>query len=813
MLSAGESLGPYRIVSALGAGGMGEVYLAEDPRLGRRVAIKVLPPRLLKDPERRRRFLREARAAAAVDHPNIIHIYEVEEDAKGGIYLVMQHVDGRTIRQALQEGKLDLEKSLSIAMEVADALATAHARGIIHRDIKPDNVMLDGGGHARILDFGLARALEAGGAPSPLTEMKTAGPNDTASGAVMGTVAYMSPEQARGNDVDARSDIFSFGVTLYEMVAGRHPFAGKTSIETMDSLLNHEPLPISTVAPEAPPAMEWVLSKMLAKDREERYQSAKELGADLKKLRYSTPGSAVKAPPLRPRAGRGRLAWMVGVVIVAAVFVPLLVWKAGGPAVRPSPPSGATSHGGAASAASPMKIAVLPLQNVRKDPRLDFLGFALADALISKLSYLNSVTVRPSSYVQKYRDAAPDPKQAGADLGVDHLLLGTLLAEGNTLRISVQLVDLKGDSVQWQDLFDAQLDNLLGLQDEIVNRLVNGMKVTLTPTEASRLKSDISNDPEAFDLFLRAKSEPRTAEGTRKAMDLLQGSLKKDSSFAPAWNDFGARQYDLGTYMGGSPEDYNAAQISFQKALELNPDLPEALQNVGIHLVEIGRHEEAYRTFRRRLGANPADAYSHFLLSYLYRYTGLLRESAAEAEKALALDSGNKQFRSGGRTYLYLGEVDRADPFLALDGRSPWSLYNWMEGCIILGDFKKAREYAKRCLKADPEGGLADYTRAALAVMDGSRSAAERIYENSSRSLVPDPEVIFNEAVHFAWIGDFPKALSLLDRAVNGGFFCYEAFESDPRMKDLRSRPGYASIFQEARRKSDAFRAFVAGNP
>jgi non-specific serine/threonine protein kinase len=813
MFSAGDSLGPYKIVSALGAGGMGEVYLAEDPRLGRRVAIKVLPPQLLKDEERRRRFLREARAAAAVDHPNIIHIYEVEEDAKGGIYLVMQHVDGKTIRQTLQAGKLDLEKSLSIAMEVVDALSTAHARGIIHRDIKPDNVMLDGGGHARILDFGLARALEAGGAPSPLTEMKTAGPNDTASGAVMGTVAYMSPEQARGNDVDARSDIFSFGVMLYEMVAARHPFAGKTSIETMDSLLNHNPLPISTTAPGAPPAMEWVLSKMLAKDREERYQSAKELGADLKKLRYSTPGSAAMARPLRPSSKRGRIAWMVGAMIVAAVIVPLLLWKARGTAVRASPPSEAASPGGAAPVLSQVKIAVLPLQNVRKDPRLDFLGFALADALISKLSYLNSVTVRPSSYVQKYRDAAPDPKQAGADLGVDHLLLGTLLAEGNTLRISVQLVDLKSDSVKWQDLFDARLDNLLGVQDEIVNRLVNGMKVTLTPGEASRLKSDVSNDPEAFDLFLRAKSEPRTAEGTKKAMDLLHRSLKLDASFAPAWNDMGARQYDLGTYMGGSPKDYNAAQDSYQKALELNPDLPEALQNVGIHLVETGRHEEAYQTIRRRLAANPADAYSHFLLSYLYRYTGLLRESAAEAEKALALDSGNKQFRSGGRTYLYLGEVDRADPFLALDRGSPWSLYNWMEGGIIQGDEKKARDYARRCLEADSEGGLADYTRAGLAVLDGNRVAAKRIYEKSSRSLVPDPEVIFNEAVHYAWIGEFPKALNLLDRAVKGGFLCYGAFESDPRMKELRSQPGYASILAEARRKSDAFRAFVAANP
>ncbi|HZE88816.1 MAG TPA: serine/threonine-protein kinase, partial [Verrucomicrobiae bacterium] len=237
MIEAGQSIGPYRILSPLGAGGMGEVYLAEDTRLKRRVAIKLLPPHLLKDDERRKRFLREARAAAAVDHPNIVHIYEVEEDPDRGIYLVMQHVDGTNVREALRRGPFPLDRTLGVAVEMADALAAAHALGIVHRDIKPDNVMLDAAGHARLLDFGLARALEAGGAATPFTEMQTADDHVTAAGAVIGTTAYMSPEQARGAEVDARSDIFSFGVTLYEMVAGRHPFAGRTSIETIDSLL------------------------------------------------------------------------------------------------------------------------------------------------------------------------------------------------------------------------------------------------------------------------------------------------------------------------------------------------------------------------------------------------------------------------------------------------------------------------------------------------------------------------------------------------------------------------------------------------
>ncbi|MBI3450499.1 MAG: protein kinase [Acidobacteria bacterium] len=819
MIEAGQAIGPYRILSQLGAGGMGEVYLAEDTRLKRRVAIKILPPHLLKDGERRKRFLREARAAAAVDHPNIVHIYEVEEDPERGIYLVMQHVDGTNVREALRMGAMPFDRALGVAMEVADALAAAHGLGIVHRDIKPDNVMLDTGGHARLLDFGLARALEAGGALTPFTEMNTADQNVTAPGAVMGTTAYMSPEQARGADVDARSDIFSFGVTLYEMVAGRHPFAGRTSVETIDSLLNREPQPIGTLVPAAPSAMEWVISKMLAKDREERYQTAKEVLADLRKVRQSTSGQGQGASrPREESPGRGRAllpkaAIAVGLLVASAAVNSWLKRQDAPNLPPPGPsPAGQAIPGSPAAAAPQMKIAVLPLQNVRKDARIDFLGFALADAVISKLTYLDAVTVRPSAYVQKYRDAAPDPKQAGSDLGVDHLLMGTMIADGSTLRISVQLVDLAGERVQWQDLFDAKLDNLLGVQDEIVSRLVDGMKVTLSPAEASHLRADVPKDREAFDLFLRAGGEPGTADGDRRAIDFLEQSLKKDSLFAPAWNALSLRQYDLALYSGGSPADYARAQETRRKALELNPDLTEALYSTGIQLVESGQHEEAYRTFKRRLSVKPSDAWTHFLLSYLFRYTALLPEAMREAERAIAIDPQNKQFRSGARIFLYAGAFDRMDPFLALDDSS-WADYNRMERDVARGRADEARGYARKVIAADPNGTLSDYSRAALFVLDGETASARKIYEARLNQLSPDAEVVFNESGHFAWIGDYGRALELMKKAIDGGFFCYPAYENDIRMRGLRAQPGYAALREDAKRKSDAFRAFVEENP
>ncbi|HXI03012.1 MAG TPA: serine/threonine-protein kinase, partial [Candidatus Saccharimonadales bacterium] len=320
-LQPGQKLGPYAVLSSLGAGGMGEVYLAEDSRLGRQVAVKVLPQKVLEDQARRRRFLREARAAASVDHPNVVHVYDVGELPDGLIYLVMQHVEGKTVRKLLVEGDLEPERALTLAAEVADALSAAHQKGIIHRDIKPDNIMVDASGHARVLDFGLARLLEEEPSGEAATEVETRTRKTTSAGSVLGTMAYMAPEQARGAEVDGRSDIFSLGVTLYEMLSRRHPFAGRTDVETVDSLLNKDPRPVGSLVGGLPPETEWVLSKMMAKKPEDRYQGAGDLLVDLRKLRQSTSISGVPAAVVAAAAPKKRPSWLMPALGAAAVLV------------------------------------------------------------------------------------------------------------------------------------------------------------------------------------------------------------------------------------------------------------------------------------------------------------------------------------------------------------------------------------------------------------------------------------------------------------------------------------------------------------
>ncbi len=828
-LQPGEHLGPFTILSMLGSGGMGEVYLAEDTRLGRQVAVKVLPQELLKDQARRKRFLREARAAAAVDHPNVVHIYEVEEQPDGRVYLVMQHVEGKTIRQLLLEGGLDPERCLGVAGEVADALAAAHARGVVHRDIKPDNIMVDGAGHARILDFGLARLLEGETPHEPATQVETKTRQTTSAGAVMGTMAYMSPEQARGAEVDGRSDIFSFGVTLYEMMAGKHPFAGRTGVETVDSLLNKDPKPVGSIVGGLPPETGWVLSKMLAKKPEDRYQSAKELLVDLRKLRHST---SISGPQHFAGPSRGRRpAWLVPVaaIAIAVIVVFVLVRRGRGTegglqdAARPagSPSSAATPGPGAhpagaaaglAPATGKIRLAVLPLQNVRKDARIDFLGYALADATISKLSYLEGLTVRPSSFVQRYRESPPeDPQEAGRALNVEHLLTGSLLAEGGDLRINVQFVDLQEGSVRWEETIDAKLDNLLSVQDEVVSRIVERMRLKLSPEEEARLASDRPHNEEAYALYLRSLAQPDSREGIHEAIRLAERSIALEGDFAPAWSQLGRRKYDLVLYTpDGTRKDYDDALEAQLRAGELNPDHPMAMQGLSVQLTERGRHEEAYRKIRAWIDAHPRVANGYFSLSYLYRYAGLLDESARELERALLLDSGNPGFRSGAASYFYQADLERAERFFALDPDSRFVLMNRPIALAIAGELTQLRALVEE--RTRTRGPVeTPYPRAMLAMLRGDTDEARRLMrEAASGRRSPDPESLYHVGASAAWVGLVDEPLDLLRSAVEGGFYCYPLFEIDKRLDGLRGRPEFQRILDRARSRMEAFKAFVA---
>jgi TolB-like protein/Flp pilus assembly protein TadD len=455
---------------------------------------------------------------------------------------------------------------------------------------------------------------------------------------------------------------------------------------------------------------------------------------------------------------------------------------------------------------------VLPLHNVRDDPRIDFLGFALADAVISKLSYLRSVTVRPSSYIQKYRDQLPDPQKVGEELGVDHLLTGSLLVQGDALRISVQYVDLTEGSVRWEETIDASLDNLMAVQDEVVKRIVEGMRINLTEEEASQLTLDRPRDPEAFDMFLRARALPETVDGNRSAIALLEDSLQRDDRFAPAWVQLSSRHQSNALYTGGSVEDYETAERSVLRALELNPESPAALWQYAIMLTERDRHEEAHRRLKKWLKANPFAAEAHFVLSYLYRYSGLLEEGERELEQALMLDPRNPGFRSGGHIFIYNGEFKRADPIFSLDGDSAYTLAHLATTAHLRGDYESARALSKKVIEADPGGRLADTARAWLRMYDDDRIGAAAILERLVPNLAPDPELLYEIAADLAWAGSYQASRDLFMRAVEGGFYCYPAFLNDPRLEEPLARPEFAEVLATAKRRYESFRSYVAGS-
>ena len=621
----GKSLGHYRIVRELGAGGMGQVFAAEDTKLKRQVALKILPPEVADDPDRRQRFQREAEAIAALDHANIVTVYslesatlkrpvEAESDSLAEEtvhFITMQLVDGRTLGEVIPQNGLPLERFLALALPLADALSAAHRKGITHRDLKPANIMVGEDGRVRILDFGLAKLHQAEGGAEVFIDNEADTEALTRAGTVLGTAPYMSPEQTKGLALDPRTDIFSLGVIFYEMLSGRRPFQGDTLAELVSAILRETPKPVSEVSSELPPRLSRIVHQCLQKIPDDRYQTAHDLHFDLEDLRQESEMSqeAVSAASGQPSSGSSD--------------------KARG------------SRSSSLSIPTKPSLAVLPFANLSDDQEQGYFAGGLSADINADLVKISGLFLISQTTTQLYANKEINPQDVGRELGVRHILVGTLREADNQIRITAQLVDTQTGEPVWADRFDGKLDDLFALQDEITEQIVTALDVQLASGEGARITRSSIKNPKARDLFYRAMplAFGQTREEFQEGRRLLAeaGQIEPDSPIPPAlaaWTHYFEARLGLSDSLEHS---IDSAMALVDKSIELDDPSGMAYMLKGtIHLMH-NEHEKALEASEKALADRPSCPWAFALKGHIYNYTGKPSEAIDLAKQAIRL--------------------------------------------------------------------------------------------------------------------------------------------------------------------------------
>lgn len=630
MPSAGETWNQFTLLEPLGKGGMGRVFLADDTALDRKVALKFLPESLEEEPEARQRFLTEAKSAAALDHPYICKIYEIGE-VDGTAFIAMEYVEGVTLQNKLLSGPLPLPQILDIGVELTDALEAAHNKGIVHRDIKTPNIIVTPSGHIKVLDFGVAKmvAMEA----LSESQIDTYSGRLTSSSGTPGTVIYMSPEQVRGEPVDGRTDIFSMGIVLYEMATGTIPFQGATSGLIYDAILNLGPRPPRFHTPSLSEELERIILKSLEKNRENRYQSAKEVMVDLKLMRRDTDSSArIPAVAARkvttPRKNTGK--WLGLGAAVLALVTAITLFR----------PSSGTSTGVIDS------LAVLPFENDQNDAQIEYLGDGIAETLINRLSPLPQLEVMARSTAFRYRDKGADPQQVGRELGVGAVLTGRVVHHGESLNVQAELVDVANGTQIWGEQYNRDFSDIVTVQNEIAREISQALHLELTGEEERNLAVSMTENSEAYQAYWKGRfhSGRRTSEDLEKAITLYEEAKAKDSEFALAEVGIADSYLLLGAFYG-DPGDHPPsvamakARTSARSALELNPNLAEAHVTLAyIAFLHDWNWEASEKDFLRAIEINPRYAPAHQWYSELLMVLERHDEAVAAAKRALAIE-------------------------------------------------------------------------------------------------------------------------------------------------------------------------------
>jgi len=799
----GRTVSHYRVLEELGGGGMGVVFKAEDTSLGRFVALKFLPEGISGDRQALERFQREAKSASALNHPNICTIYEIGRH-DGQPFLAMEFLDGETLRRRITGGPLPIDEILGLGIQIAEALEAAHARGIIHRDVKSANIFVTKRGGAKILDFGLAKLAPPRRAGEGVeTATRTAGFDEsllTSPGTTVGTVAYMSPEQALAQELDARSDLFSFGVVLYEMATGVLPFGGATSAAIFDAILNKAPAAPVRINPDLPVQLENIIDKALQKDRGLRYQSASDMRADLQRLKRdresARPAAAAgeaRETIAEPRRRRGPATWAMGALVVAALGVAgYLLWPR--PRPKATPPAGK------------IMMAVLPFENLSGDPEQEYFSDGLTEEMISRLGNMQperlGVIARTSS--MRYKGSQKPIDEIARELGVSYLIEGSVRRAAGQVRITAQLIQVSDQTHLWAENYEKPVEDVFAVQSEVADKVAASLAVKLLAGRQGNLAQPATTDPEAHEAYLRGRFhlEKRTKEGLEKAVGYFKQAIALDPGYALAYTGLADSYLVMPWFAYVQPrEAYPLARAAALKALKIDDTLAEAHASLGYSQHLDWNWAEAAREFQRALNLNPGYAVAHHWYSGYLADIGRFDEAIAEGLRAQELDPYSLIIvRDLGSAFYFARRYEEAvkqyrkalelDPDFAPSRAFLGMAYS------LLGDHQRAiaEGLAAVRLSGDAPGRLAALGRIYAAA--GRKKEAENVLGQLAQLSETAYVSSFDVALIYVLLGDKERALGLLGTAFEARDPEMVRLKRDPFLDALRADPRFQDLMR-----------------